>query len=133
MSTVEVTGPSISKVSPANLMPVTESIRACGAAMLRMWKWLTQQGSAVLVRGANRRLKVAETVSLGEKRFVSILQVDGEQFLLGASSSSIVLLARLEAKPKGDETESFEALFSQAESAARDNEAGHNNLAEVTR
>ncbi|HZQ43550.1 MAG TPA: flagellar biosynthetic protein FliO [Acidobacteriaceae bacterium] len=54
---------------------------------------------ALLARRASRRLAVTETVSLGEKRFVSILCVDGEQFLVGGSSSNVVLLAKLEKSP----------------------------------
>ena len=35
-------------------------------------------------------------LSLGEKRFVAIVQVDGEQFLLGGSATQVALLAKLE-------------------------------------
>ncbi len=42
-----------------------------------------------------RRLRVAETLSLGDKRFVAVVQVDHQEFLIGGSSSSVSLLARL--------------------------------------
>jgi len=45
---------------------------------------------------AKKRLRVCETVSLGEKRFIAVIQVDGEQFLVGGSSSSVSTLAHLE-------------------------------------
>ncbi len=51
-------------------------------------KYVTQRQS--------RRMKVSETVSLGEKKFVSILQVDGTQFLVGGTANSITLLATLD-------------------------------------
>jgi hypothetical protein len=41
---------------------------------------------------------VAETVSLGEKRFVAVVQVDGRHFLLAGGPTSIALLAQLDAK-----------------------------------
>jgi flagellar biogenesis protein FliO len=74
-------------------------------------------------------LKVAETVSLGEKRFVTILQVDGEQFLVGGSPSNIVLLARLEVKPDTFGAGSFERAFSRAESGAGESETRSNGAA----
>ncbi len=63
----------------------TQAVAAC--------KWLnekrTQQFSA-------RRLRVSETVSLGDKRFVSIVQVDGAQILVGSSAGNVSLLAILD-------------------------------------
>jgi flagellar biogenesis protein FliO len=43
-----------------------------------------------------KRLRVCETVSLGEKRFIAVIQVDGDQFLVGGSASSVSTLAHLE-------------------------------------
>jgi len=57
------------------------------------WRWLEQKRSERLV---TRRLRVAETISLGEKRFVSILQVDGVQMLIGGSAAGVQLLAMLD-------------------------------------
>lgn len=104
----------ISKSLSADLMSITGPTRTLGAALCQAWKWLTRNGRGVLTRGVSRRLRVAETVSLGEKRFVSILQVDGEQFLLGGSPSNITLLARLESKPEIPGRDSFESIFSRA-------------------
>lgn len=61
--------------------------------MTQAWSWTqlklrSQQGK--------KRLRVCESVSLGEKRFVAVIQVDGEQFLVGGSSSSVATLAHLE-------------------------------------
>jgi hypothetical protein len=44
---------------------------------------------------ATKRLRVAETVSLGEKRFVAILRVDGREFLIGGSASGVSLLTQI--------------------------------------
>ena len=56
-------------------------------------KWLQKQGVNKL---SSRRMRVAETVALGEKRFVTILQVDGTQFLIGSAAGQVTLLAVLE-------------------------------------
>ncbi len=73
------------------------------AGMLsRAWRWLrTRQ----LARSSSRRLQVAETVSLGEKRFVAVVQVDGRHFLLAGGPANIALLAQL------NETEPFEDVL----------------------
>jgi hypothetical protein len=67
-----------------------------------------QNGSGLLTRGLNwlrarqlgrsstRRLQVAATVSLGEKRFVAVIQVDGLQFLVGGGATNVALLAQLD-------------------------------------
>jgi flagellar biogenesis protein FliO len=46
-------------------------------------------------RSDAKRLHVAESVSLGEKRFIAVVQVDGMQFLIGGSSTNVALLAQL--------------------------------------
>jgi flagellar biogenesis protein FliO len=50
----------------------------------------------VTVKQARKNLKVCENVSLGEKRFVAVIQIDDERFLIGGSSSSVSLLTRLQ-------------------------------------
>jgi flagellar biogenesis protein FliO len=105
----------ISKAVLSDFASMPDAVRACGAAALRVWKWLTGYSRGILARSVARRLRVAETVSLGEKRFVSILQVDGEQFLIGGSTSNIVLLARLDAKPETLGAESFEGVYLRTE------------------
>ena len=62
------------------------------------WKWLERRRSAHF---AARRLHVTETLSLGEKRFVSIIDVDGTQYLIGGSAENVQLLTRLEAHAMG--------------------------------
>ncbi len=56
------------------------------------WKWTQKLG----FRHPRKRLRVCETVALGEKRFVAVIEVDGEQFLVGGGSTSVATLARLE-------------------------------------
>ena len=63
------------------------------AHLRRLRAWLRQQP---VLQPKLRRLHVQETVQLGEKRFVSILRVDGEQFLIGGSAGGITLLASMQ-------------------------------------
>ncbi len=52
------------------------------------------------------KLRVAETISLGEKRFVSVVHVDGQRFLIGGSASNVALLTQL-----GAQDTSFESVL----------------------
>jgi len=54
-------------------------------------------------------LKVCESVSLGEKRFVAVVQVADERFLIGGAPSSVSLLARLESESFADALRNREA------------------------
>jgi flagellar biogenesis protein FliO len=39
-------------------------------------------------------MRVAESIPLGEKRFVALLTVDGREFLIGGGSSGVSLLSQ---------------------------------------
>lgn len=73
------------------------------AAFVRASRWFTawmQKFSQLRLPGRTaRRLRVAETISLGEKRFVAIVEVDGMPLLLGGSSTGVVLLKELGQQP----------------------------------
>jgi hypothetical protein len=42
-----------------------------------------------------RRLRLRETLSLGDKRFLAVIEFDRQEFLVGGSGNSFALLARL--------------------------------------
>jgi hypothetical protein len=63
------------------------------SALNRAWAWLQTRYTTAT---ANKRLRVAETVALGEKRFVALVCVEGREFLIGGGSSGVSLLAQLE-------------------------------------
>jgi len=48
-------------------------------------------------RRSARRLRLSETLSLGEKRFLAVVQFQHQEFLVGGTGNSIALLARLDA------------------------------------
>ena len=45
-----------------------------------------------------KALRLCETISLGEKRFLAIVQVDEERILIAGSASTVALLTRLPEK-----------------------------------
>ena len=47
-------------------------------------------------RRTPRRLRLCESLPLGERRFVAVVEFEQTRFLLGGTSASLVLLARLE-------------------------------------
>jgi len=85
--------------SPANSKAISQ--RAAYADVLRHasgylqagWRWLERKRTQQL---SSRRLRVAETISLGEKRSVSIVQADGVHYLIGCSTASVHLLTVLD-------------------------------------
>jgi flagellar biogenesis protein FliO len=60
------------------------------------------------VRRRERRLCICETLPLGEKRFLAIVQIEGRRLLIGATHHSISVLERLDSpvvpRPKPDPT-----------------------------
>ena len=51
-----------------------------------------------LTRRSPRRLRLCESLPLGERRFVAVVEFEDFRFLLGGTSSSLVLLARLDSE-----------------------------------
>ncbi len=68
------------------------SIFVTQAGRLRRW-WLTV--CAVRIRKNPRRLRVCESLSLGEKRLIAVVEYDKQKFLIGGGAQSVSLLARL--------------------------------------
>jgi len=58
-------------------------------------KNLAQWARHVVKARKSRRLRVCETLSLGERRFLAVIEFDHQEFLVGGSGNSLELLARL--------------------------------------
>jgi flagellar biogenesis protein FliO len=71
------------------------TLRSQTGLLSRLWRWLQMRRAE---RSGDKRLRVAETVSLGEKRFVAVVQVDGRHFLVAGGPTNIALLAQLDPK-----------------------------------
>jgi len=59
-----------------------------GEKLARLW-------SRANGRSRYRRLRLCESLALGEKRFVAVIEFEGQQFLIGGGTQSVSLLARL--------------------------------------
>jgi hypothetical protein len=53
-----------------------------------------------MTRRTPRRLLLCESLPLGERRFVAVVEFERARFLVGGTSASLVLLARLGNGPK---------------------------------
>lgn len=71
-----------------------QSLHSATGLISRAWNWLRERQAA---RSNSKRLQVAASVSLGEKRFIAVIKVDGDQFLVGGSATNVALLAQLKA------------------------------------
>jgi hypothetical protein len=49
-----------------------------------------------------RRLRLCETVSLGEKRFAAVVEFEDRRFLVGGAATSVSLLAELQSSSFAD-------------------------------
>jgi len=65
----------------------------------RWWEWIRSGLATVRVRKAPRRLRLCESLALGEKRFVAVIEFETERFLVGGGTASVNLLARLGESP----------------------------------
>jgi hypothetical protein len=63
----------------------------CSKMLRRAWSFLHARYKI----STTKRLRVSETISLGEKRFVAIVAVEGREFLIGGGVSGVSLLAQL--------------------------------------
>lgn len=76
-------------------LTITQGLAAAGSEFrLRVegiWRSLLRLG-----RRAPRRLRLCESLPLGERRFVAVVEFDAARFLVGGTPSSLVLLSRLE-------------------------------------
>jgi Flagellar biosynthesis protein, FliO len=77
---------------PAEMSAFRLAYRAAVVSAQRMLGWLQARREW---QRKSRRLSLCETISLGEKRFVAIVQVDDQHFLLGGASTSVSMLAQL--------------------------------------
>jgi hypothetical protein len=63
-----------------------------------LWRWILRAS-----RKSPRRLRLCESLPLGERRFVAVVEFEQARFLVGGTSASLVLLARLESPAAGEE------------------------------
>lgn len=95
---------------PSGWRAIGSTVLVLGVVGAGLWAF-RKYGVKKLPGQGGGRLKMEETLALGDRRFVSILKADDEQFLLALSPQGITLLARLdgvETAPQGPFTEVLE-------------------------
>lgn len=65
-----------------------------GSLVKRAFSWLNGNCTTP------KRLKVLETVTLGDKRLVAVIQAEGRRFLVGGGPSGVSLLTALDQDPQ---------------------------------
>ena len=73
----------------------------------RWWEWIRGWLAGIRVHRTPRRLRLCESLALGEKRFVAVIEFESQQFLVGGGAASVNLLARL------GESHDFSALLTE--------------------
>ncbi|HUN84069.1 MAG TPA: flagellar biosynthetic protein FliO [Terracidiphilus sp.] len=87
----------VRRVSPPTKAPTSSP----GPGVLkRVFLWLRGKYGVAAIK----QLRVTETVSLGEKRFVAIIHAEGHKFLIGGGSSGVCLLTQLSNLPQPADT-----------------------------
>ena len=97
LASLEGTAPS---GQAAPMLGSQRLLRSAAEMSRNVYAWLKAKREVQL---RSKRLLVAETVSLGEKRFVSIVKVDGMEFLVGGSASNVCLLTELKQRPDAED------------------------------
>jgi flagellar biogenesis protein FliO len=96
----------------------TETLRVSAgvfqARVIELWQRVLR-----LSRRRPRRLRLCESLPLGERRFVAVVEFDQARFLVGGTPSSLVLLSRLADGGATIESETEEASQAEEGRAAR--------------
>ena len=85
-------------MQPRTPVPIVNRTSAAGRVkavrewLAKAWSWLQARQQA---RFTAKSLRVEENVSLGQKRFVAVVKVGDQRFLLGGGGNDVSLLASL--------------------------------------
>ena len=61
------------------------------------WRWVSRLRRRMCAR-PEKLLRLTETLSLGERRFLAVVEFEQQKFLIGGTASSVCLLADLRAQ-----------------------------------
>ena len=76
------------KLMAAQALPL--SLNALRTGLRILW-----ERAVKISRRPEKRLRLCESLPLGERRFVAVVEFEAERFLVGGTPSSMVLLSRL--------------------------------------
>jgi flagellar protein FliO/FliZ len=68
-------------------------------ALVGALAWLARRGSFAALKAANRAVSVETAVSLGERRSLVVVAVEGRRLLLGLTPGQVSLVTELSAAP----------------------------------
>lgn len=80
-------------------MRSSQTDAVASGAMVRFACWrraIRKFLHSLAIRRRERTLRLCETLPLGEKRLLAVVQFEGRRFLIGATNQSISLLDRLD-------------------------------------
>jgi flagellar biogenesis protein FliO len=83
-------------------LPLSETQHLPGSLMASLWTQLRGLLQGVSVHRRPRRLRLAESLSLGEKRLIAVVEFDDQRFLVAATPENISLLQALGPAGTGD-------------------------------
>jgi len=58
-------------------------------------KWIAKLLGSLQVKRKERKIQLCETLSFGDRRFIALVMVEGQKFLVGGAGNSISLLTSL--------------------------------------
>jgi len=99
---------------PSGLRAFGSLILVLGLAGVSLWA-LKKYGRGRLPGGGGGKLRVEESLALGDRRFVSILDIEGERFLIALTPQQITLLTKLDPGDRGEPGTFDDALSRQVD------------------
>ncbi len=103
-----------SEAPPSGLRAFGSLILVLGLAGLSLWA-LKKYGRGRIPGGGGGKLRVEETLALGDRRYVSILDAEGERFLIALTPQGVSLISRLDPGERGEPGTFDEALSRQVD------------------
>ena len=77
------------------MTPALELHGLRGSPLGSLWARLQSVWGSIRVQRRSRRLRLCESLSLGEKRLIAVVEFEEQRFLVAATSEQITLLQTL--------------------------------------
>ncbi len=90
---VQKTAPTVFDEKTSSIISIHRILVRPVGLVSRAWRWMREQQVS---RSTAQKLKLEHSISLGQKRFAAVIEVQGMRFLVGGGASNVELLARLE-------------------------------------
>jgi flagellar biogenesis protein FliO len=104
----------VPEAGPSGLRAFGSLVLVLGLAGASLWA-LKKYGRGRMPGGGGGKLRVEETLALGDRRYVSIIDAEGERFLIALTPQGISLLSRLDPGERGEPDSFDEALSRQVD------------------